>query len=375
MSERINSHDNRATIRWKLMTGASALALTAYIASSAAACADDSDHPLFWIELGGQMEMLKGTSRTFTAPFMLLDPIPAPYLGATPTENQRASNFAFGGDGKITFQPENSDWIFSAEIRYGRSHVKRHVHHQTIQHVTFYVTSRGKTYHESKYLAPFQDTKDRNSEHHAIVDFQAGRDLGIGLFGAQGSSTLSAGVRFAQLSASSSLHITARPSLGTTPFYPPFPGLPTFYQYDLTAHAQRSFHGVGPSLSWNGSAALVGNLDRGELTLDMGLDAAVLFGKQKAKTDHATKAYHFTYYSYSEIYPTRAHHSTRSRSVTVPNAGGFIGLSWRSHDAKISFGYRAEILFGAMDTGIDARKTSNLTFNGPYASISIGIGD
>jgi len=374
MSELIQMHDNRATIRWKLLTGASALALAAYVASTSAAMAEDTDHPLFWIEFGGQLEMLKGTSRTFTAPFMLLDPTPAPYLGATPTENQRAPNFAYGADEKITFQPEDSDWMFSVDIRYGRSHAKRRVHHQTVQHVTFYVTSRGKTYFESKYLAPFQDTKERSNEHHAIVDFQAGRDIGIGLFGGQGTSTLSAGVRFAQLATRSSLHITARPALGTTPFYPPFPGLPTFYQYVMTAHAERSFHGVGPIVSWNGSAALVGNLDHGELTLDLGLDAAVLFGKQRAKTDHATKAYHFTYYAYPQLYNT-GHASSRSRSVTVPNAGGFVGLSWRSHSAKISMGYRGEILFGAMDTGIDARKISNVTFNGPYASISIGLGN
>ncbi len=374
MSERIHTHDNRATIRWKLLTGASALALAACAVSSGAARAEDSDHPLFWIDLGGQVEMLKGTSRIFKAPFMYQDPVPAAFAGATPTENQRPPNFAFGAEGKVTFQPEESDWKFTAAIRIGRSHESRHVHHQIIQYVTFYAPSRQKTYSNSKYLSPFQDDKQRIDEHHAILDFQAGRDVGIGLFGRQGTSTLSAGVRFAQLSAKTSLHITARPTLGTIPFYPPFPGLPTFYQYLLTAHAERSFHGVGPSISWNGSLPLVGNLEHGELALDVGADAAVLFGKQKAKVDHATKAYHFSYYSYPQLYNT-ANASTRSRAVTVPDAGGFIGLSWRSHSTKISFGYRAEILFGAMDTGIDARKTSNVTFHGPYASVSIGLGD
>jgi len=374
MSELIQKNDNRATIRWKLLTGASAMALSVYAASAGVAHADDADYPMFWLELGGQVEMLKGTSRTFTAPFMLLDPTPAPYLNGSPTENQRAPDFAFGGDARITFQPENSSWIFSAGIRYGRSHGNRHVHNQTFQYFSFYAPSRGKTYFGSKYLAPFQDAKQRNDEHHAILDFQAGRDVGIGLFGSQSTSTLSAGVRFAQLSAKSSLHVTARPVLGSIVVYPTFPGFPTFYQYLMSAHAERSFRGVGPLLSWSGSAALAGNLDRGELTFDVGFDAALLFGKQKAKTDHATKAYHFTYSAYPEVYHT-AHATSRSRSVTVPNAGGFVGLSWRSRTAKISLGYRAEVLFGAMDTGIDARKTSNVTFNGPYASISIGLGN
>ena len=34
MSELIQKNDNRATIRWKLLTGASALALTAYVSSA-----------------------------------------------------------------------------------------------------------------------------------------------------------------------------------------------------------------------------------------------------------------------------------------------------------------------------------------------------
>ena len=372
MSELIRKNDNRATIRWKLLTGASAMALSAYVASCAAARAGDGDHPMFWIEFGGQAEMLQGTSRSFTAPFMYADPVPVAYLGATPTENQRAPNFAFGADGKITFQPEDSDWILSAGIRYGRSHGKRHVHHQTPQHFSLY--TNGRSYYQTKYLSPFADTKSRHDEHHAMVDFQAGRDVGMGLFGRDGTSTLSVGVRFAQIASNSSLDFKAHPTLGTIPFYPGFPGLPTFYQYVMTAHSERSFHGVGPLLSWSGSVALAGNLDSGELALDLGADAAVLFGKQRAKTDHATKAYHFSYYGYTKLYDT-AHASRRSRSVTVPDAGGFIGLSWRSRTAKVSLGYRAEVLFGAMDTGIDARKTSNVTFNGPYASISIGFGN
>ena len=55
------------------------------------------------------------------------------------------------------------------------------------------------------------------------------------------------------------------------------------------------------------------------------------------------------------------------------NVSGFIGLSAKLPHSKISIGYKGDIWFGAMDSGIDARKKSNLTFNGPYASISIGL--
>ena len=66
--------------------------------------------------------------------------------------------------------------------------------------------------------------------------------------------------------------------------------------------------------------------------------------------------------------------SDRSRSVVVPNLGGFAGLSMNYPNAKVSFGYRADFFFGAMDTGIDARHSSNVGFHGPFATISIGLG-
>ena len=46
--------------------------------------------------------------------------------------------------------------------------------------------------------ARFADTQVRNSEQHTILDFQAGKDVGLGLFGKDTSSTVSLGVRFAQ---------------------------------------------------------------------------------------------------------------------------------------------------------------------------------
>ena len=63
----------------------------------------------------------------------------------------------------------------------------------------------------------------------------------------------------------------------------------------------------------------------------------------------------------------------RSRSVTVPNLGGFAGLSLRYTNAKVSLGYRADFFFGAMDGGIDARKAANQSFHGPFATIALGL--
>jgi len=54
--------------------------------------------------------------------------------------------------------------------------------------------------------------------------------------------------------------------------------------------------------------------------------------------------------------------------------GGFAEISFRYADAKVSFGYRGDFFFGAIDGGIDTRKSENVGFYGPFASVSIGLG-
>ena len=65
----------------------------------------------------------------------------------------------------------------------------------------------------------------------------------------------------------------------------------------------------------------------------------------------------------------------RSQTVSVPNVGGFAGITFRYVDAKVSFGYRADLFFNAIDGGIDTRKSENRSFFGPFASLNVGIGD
>lgn len=168
----------------------------------------------------------------------------------------------------------------------------------------------------------------------------------------------------------------ARPEVNI--YQPGFFAYFSFHNYTMFANAEREFHGIGPSVSWNGSATLIGNADRGEATFDWGINGALLFGRQKAKTSHTSQGYYHppTYYAYLYYAKTGPfdHHSTRSRSSVVPNFGAFAGLSVRKGAAKLSLGYRADFFFGAADTGIDAREKKTLGFYGPFATISIGLG-
>jgi len=389
MSELIQKHDNRATIRWKLLTGASALALTAYVSSASMAGAEDAGQPQIWIELGGQLNRLEDGQELFAPP--LFDARPSIFSSSDKFE--KPPLFGFDESGKISFQPHDSDWVLSASVRYGRSASKRHVHQQSYpKRHDLYFTYGGQNFvsYWSPYADRFADTRSQNSERHLIVDFQAGKDVGLGMFGStEGTSVISAGVRFAHFSSKSNIAIKSDPDWHFVYGY--YPSYITYFNATNTKvvlsqpyhsnwaslRAARSFRGVGPSISWNASLPFAGNSQDGELTFDWGLNAAALFGRQMTKTSHQTTARsgHGGFHPHPiTLYKTSTSH-TRSRNLTVPNVGGFAGLSFRYTDVKFSVGYRADFFFGAMDGGIDTRKTENVGFNGPYASISIGLGD
>ena len=236
----------------------------------------------------------------------------------------------------------------------------------------------------------------KQSESHAIVDFQAGKDLGIGLFGRSSSSSLNIGVRFAQFTSKSRINLRENPDwqfrkeiTGFHTAYNTYSG--GFFSFGRTAEsvrqayhsfagnfrADRSFTGLGPSIAWNSSVSLMGNSQTAELAFDFGANAALLFGRQKARTHHQTSGHYYAgYYGaphllvYNHDFPSRA----SSRSVVVPNVGAFLGFSVNYPSAKVSFGYKADFFFGAMDGGIDVRRTEDVGFHGPYASVSIGLG-
>ena len=108
MSELIQKHDNRATIRWKLLTGVSALALTAYVSSTAIAGAEDASRPQIWIELGAQLNGSSGSQEAFAPDFSPSPPRPSIFSPSQGLEKPPA----FGMDefGQISFQPEDSNW-------------------------------------------------------------------------------------------------------------------------------------------------------------------------------------------------------------------------------------------------------------------------
>ncbi|HVP86115.1 MAG TPA: hypothetical protein VMS78_15450 [Rhizomicrobium sp.] len=394
MSElsKLNRSARRTPAFW--LSNVSMLALMLAVTGSEIAEAADSDvdHPTVWIELGGQMERQTGQSSAFVPPFVANNPDSPAFEGAIISKSQNPTPFTNGAQGSLTFAPKGSDWVFSASVRYGRASGETRASQQPpnrklkiVLPPTAYYTSCGcyGTHNRTTYSTGpthvFGNTDVRKRQTHLLLDFQAGKDVGLGFLGPRSSSVLGVGVRIAQFSSRMSTTIHAIPSVHVvnvfgegSEFYAPSSSM---HSYTEIAKAARSFHGVGPSVSWKISTELAGREKSMSLDFDSGINASVLFGRQRASVQHQTSAY-FLKGCNCTRFPTYVHvHDTnRSRGVTVPNIGAFAGLSLKFPNAKVSLGYRGDFFFGAMDTGIDTRKTSTVGFYGPYASISIGLG-
>ena len=143
-------------------------------------------------------------------------------------------------------------------------------------------------------LVIFGDAHGNTGETHTILDFQAGKDVGLGLFGARGSSVVSAGVRFAQFTNRSDAALYARPiyDLGAPGTKGIIRGLPINairHTYTAFMHSRRDTRALGPSLSWDASLPVIGDDSDASLNFDWGLNAAVLFGRQRAQVHHQTQ--------------------------------------------------------------------------------------
>jgi len=375
MSELITSR-LRADFRVKLFTTASALALLTVAATAARA---EDARPTVWIEGGWHFENVTGGDELFVPP-LNADVITGGFPSVTEIQNNLGKSY--GGQGRITFQPNGSDWLLSVSGSYGRVHTGKGVHDEKVivgpemkkWTGTFPVMNAAYTPHFTALV----DQGTTNDESHAIIDFQIGKDIGIGLLGRATDSIISFGVKYTQMHSSSTLRAVGEPTATFEQFKSY--GLGTKYQVrpnrDIsTSAAERysNFRGIGPSASWRNSTQLFGDVDDGQLAMDWGVNAGLLFGRQKAQTHHHSTVRNRLHGAYSTVVNTPVT-STRSRMVAVPNLGGFAGLSYRFTNAKLSAGYRADFFFGAMDRGLDTRRSTTTGFHGPFATVSIGLG-
>jgi|SRR6185437_8468492 len=356
MSELIQKHDNCATIRWTLLTGVSVLALAAYISAGSLAKADDAKQPSIWLEVDGQLSWQDNSLDVYDPAFLAASPFDA----SSHTDLEKPPSTIWEKGAKLTYQPDGSDWVLSLGARYGKSARLETLNRQT--------ALPSHTYSGAPVFGwqnAYQIFKAQSAESHTIVDFQAGKDVGLGMFGSGGRSVLSAGVRIAQFNSRGAVEIQSQPANVNGYYY--------YHIYRAKFDARRKFTGVGPSISWESSANILGNSASSAISLDWGINGAVLFGRQRVDEEHQTTDNYRHYFHYLKI-TTNHGGSPRSKQVTVPNIGGFAGLSWRAPNAKVSVGYRADMFFGAIDGGVDVAHRENRGFYGPFASVSVGLG-
>ena len=173
-----------------------------------------------WIEVGGAFTQLDNGQDAYLPPFTLVAPR-LPFITVSPSVIERPAPTSWDGNAKVTFEPSGMNWTLSAGIVCGRAIRSDALRQQTAQ----------RTSNEYGYAA-YQSTAARNSESHLILDFHAGRDVGLGAFGSDGHSKVSFGVRYVQLNSEINATIHYQQSSGSL-------------------FAGRKFIGIGPSLSWD----------------------------------------------------------------------------------------------------------------------------
>ena len=333
----------------------------------------DNGRPPLWIELGGGFDFLQDRRQLFDPPFVE----EAAKNGLTsPLVYEKPPAYGLDEAAKVSFTPEGTNWVFSAAVRYGRAKRDTFRHQQTNHFGVLFTV-----FHESANNARhnYAETRANDKETHTVMDFLVGKDVGLGELGMAGSSAFNGGIRIAQLRSKSAATIYSDPNYvnlktASNIF------APKYFQNDKgNARNKHSFTGIGPEIAWNASAPLTSDGENSGVSFDWGINGAVLFGRQKARSHHQTTG-KFESGIFPYFLPVNTSHYThsksaaRSRTVTVPNLGASIGLSYRYSNAKISFGYRVDEFFGAMDGGIDAQKSYNFGDSGPYLNVSIGIG-
>ncbi len=366
----------------------------------------DGHKPQLWLQLGGNFNAYSSDGASPWDPTASATfpngggPTPSWPAGLpTPAQLQKTPNVGFDWEGSVAFEPTDTDWTFKAGVRYGRASHNKHFHKSIPAGTKGGISFYGQYYACSQLgllglpsFAPacyhgrvqeFDDSQNVSNDEHMMLDFTLGKDVGLGTFGDRGKSTIAAGVRIAQFHSDSSL------TMGADPHYNLSKDISQKYHnvWEFDSNETRTFHGIGPEVAWDGNASLLGNDADGEVTLDWGVNAAVLFGRQRAVLHHAVSHCRIDGFGTLVVcegqtiggnIDARIHEPAddvnRSRTVAVPNLGGYIGASMRYHNSKVSFGYRADAFFGAVDGGEEAPDSKNRGFYGPYLNVTLGLG-
>jgi len=321
-------------LRRKLLGTASAVALLALTQTPEQAHAQDSGQHI-WLDLTGQYDMNSGKRTVYGEPFDngSEDHQFFPLIG------QKA-----GGDGTIGLTLQEDEWYFNLAFNYGRTGTSRAEFSSSYDTYKYRSTVKIGRYHH------YADGEARHNESHKMLDFTIGQDVGLGMFGMDGTSILSAGVRWANFDATT----IGRFFYGENKYsYPGGSFLYNVYNTEFNREVHQTFNGIGPMISWKGSTPLADPA----WSFEWGASAAILFGPHSI---HGFNAPDW------------------SRNASVPQAGGYLGIGWHCPDwpLKLTAGYNINASWNVLpqvtDTDERRRGLDRIT-QGPFLRATIQV--
>ena len=334
----------------------------------------DGPYP-FTVELGGMVQRHDAPNKAYAPTFLgEFDP------SLDPSGDQTADlDWGDGRDVKLTYA--SGAWKLSLAGRHGEANRDSRYVLVGPELVTCNSTPVACAANPTtlSFFNNYGISELRQGEEYAIVDFLVGRDVGLG--GGRVESTLSAGLRYAELDSESIVALYGIPDWVLPPDNFALSKGAKHHQYRGEMESERSFEGAGPTIVWDASAALFENDSWGQVGVDWFVSGGVLFGKQETSvTGRESYAYwnNQKYLDFPE--PATAQDSTsieiapRSESVTVPVLGASLGLSYKVDRVSVGAGYRWERYFDAIDGGIEERQQQDRTIDGPYLKLSVGFG-
>jgi len=332
------------------------------------------------IELNGQVQHEKAPYETILPGFISTFPAELQPAGL----EHRDLDWGDGRQLKVTYRPDGGSWALSGSARYGRTNggaARIHKDQTGVGGCAFagYFAAICPKYRDTLNLYPtyhdWSDATVKSREDHLVIDFQVGKDLGIG--GLE-HSTVAAGLRYAGMNSTTNVTMDGIPDwVIPDGWYLKYDS--TMHRYQATLDARREFRGAGPMLSWDAAARLIGNEEVGHVDLDWSVNGGVLFGKQKTTVTGQETAAYFSgaYYENPRppvstvVTPADIH---RTKSVSAPVVDLSLGLSYEIQRIKIGAGYRWGRYFNVLDAGYQDRKSYDRTFDGPYFKIAVGFG-
>jgi|SRR5579871_1136213 len=294
--------DAQAQLRRYLLGTASGAAL---VGAAPLAHADGTiDH--IYIDGAFQYAMYGGQSTAWAPSFFNFD---EPRIGAR--------------NGWNTFDDvvlQSGDWYLTIAADYGRSGSAHAALHQTHYSFPKYYTRTGKA---------------RSHEEHTVLDFTVGKDVGLGMFGLDGSSIISGGLRYAHFISHTATHFSY--------YYSKFNG-PTSYS-SFARLVDRQFVGVGPIITWKARTPIAP-----DFSFSWGASAAAVIG--------------------SRSFELNGDKVRGQGNVVSPQIGGNVGITWQEPGSPFALtaGYRVNAYFKIYDQGFDfGGKHTDRIIHGPFA--------